>query len=301
MAKPSHDWSAYKAELDHLRPDGRPLVYRGQSQEEWGLVSTYHRLVEPGPPSTYWQVLQIVHDHLTTWTGRSWDLASQIELASFVGFAQHHGFPTPLLDWTRSPYAAAYFAFEGVNDSEPKSDCVTIYAFDHILWARDWRQIYDVQSEEAHVSMLYSQSRGNHKQLLQHGLYSFSTVRDQEPHIRNCEEHAKRGNPSHQGYLRKISISVHEKPLVMRDLGLMGVSAMTLFQTVEGVCKHLRELLFPAPKLGLTPSERRSALEESLRRLLEASPTPATETGSSIDAIAPDGNAAKPSQSGGAT
>lgn len=269
MTQPTHTWKTFKSFVDDLAATGRSPFFRGQSQDTWGLVSTYHRLVNPGDPSVYWQTLELVRDYISTWTSRAWDLKDNLDLASFLGFLQHNGFPTPLLDWTRSPYAAAYFAFEEVNDPAPASDNIAIFAFDHAAWSRDWKPIYDVQSGIPHVSVLMSQSRGNQKQILQQGAYTFSTVHDQEKHIRDYEARYTAQHGQAQTYLTKTLISVHEKPVAMRDLGLMGITHMTLFPGVEGVCRHLKNALFPAPMLGLTPTQRTEAFLESLRSMRE--------------------------------
>ena len=42
--------------------------------------------------------------------------------------ARHHGLPSPLLDWTRSPYVAACFAFASCDPAKTKA--VSVYALD---------------------------------------------------------------------------------------------------------------------------------------------------------------------------
>ena len=53
--------------------------------------------------------------------------------------ARHHGFPSPLLDWTRSRYIALYFAMENVNNIIKEVERVAVYQ----LRSGEWNKCDD--------------------------------------------------------------------------------------------------------------------------------------------------------------
>jgi hypothetical protein len=242
-------WSEYKAQASaDLSSDGA-FIYRGQRDSRWTLTTTLHRTALVSTIQdikTYADVvLPQVHEAIEAWVGRSWDLSNPLGMAEFVAFLQHNGFPTPLLDWTSSPYIAAYFAFESVNHFEPQTDEVAIYAFNQRAWTSSYRQVYDYADFTPHVSVLRPRLVGNHKLAVQQGCFTWSNVKDIEAHLRLNEKDDKK-------FLVKYTLDVRERPQVMRELSLMGISAIQLMPSVEAVCKKALEDL-----IGLHPVEIR--------------------------------------------
>jgi hypothetical protein len=247
------DWNAFKAIASADLSAHGDYIYRGQRDGRWSLRTSIHRtsIVRSASDIAAFPnvILPLVHEAIEGWTGRRWNLSDPLELAQFGAFLQHNGFPTPLLDWTYSPYVAAYFAFESVNHFDPQSESVAIYSFNAEKWSAAFKQIYDYADLSPHVSILRPRIVGNHKLAIQQGCFTWTNIQDIEGHIR---AHEKQVN---QEFLVKYELDVRERPKVMKELSLMGISAVQLMPSVESVCKKALEDI-----IGLLPVEQRNAL-----------------------------------------
>ena len=223
-------WEEFKAVASTQLEKHRAFIYRGQVNSEWSLSTTVHRtgqLPNHNDFLTYFEsILPVVQEPIETWDGSRRDLNDPLQLANFLAFLQHHGFPTSLLDWTFSPYIAAYFAFEGINHFAPQYEKIAIYSFNQEEWLKTYKQTYDWRDEEPHVTLLNPTSRGNPKQMLQQGTFLFTNQANVEAHILH--------NEKEQGqFLQKYELAVTERAKVFKELMAMNITAMQLAPSME--------------------------------------------------------------------
>ncbi len=123
------------------------IIYRGQADSRWHLESLLGRKVKKDiTVDSYFNVmLKIWNSTASTYKIKWPDLEKEIrglnvnniysfpteeansnQIFSFMVHLRHHGFPSPLIDWTEDLRIAAFFAFENIPDG---AEQVAIYTF----------------------------------------------------------------------------------------------------------------------------------------------------------------------------
>ncbi len=105
--------------LDHARPGQGTWVYRGQRDPEWPLVTSYARFLKEARADfdleSFSKMLDLFIKRASEADSCDYSTRSYPQQAAL---AQHHGVPTPFLDWSYSPFVATYFAIAAKRDSE---------------------------------------------------------------------------------------------------------------------------------------------------------------------------------------
>jgi len=176
------DWPSCLALL--LESGGTNLLYRGQRLYEWWPATTLEReldeLLKVDSPATYeaihaGNILDTVAESLRTWSyrverhllhwfqgqARSFDVPNLPEATDRLGWweiMQHHSVPTRLLDWTRSPFVALWFAFDGHEDGDGDA---ALWVLDGNLAMATIQSVLTTVSEESDASFVDSRTTQN--------------------------------------------------------------------------------------------------------------------------------------------
>jgi hypothetical protein len=187
------------------------------------------------------QDIPVLHRHLSGMMAHHLDLRDPLQNAAFYNLVQHHGYPTPLLDWTYSPFIAAYFAYKDTPRSGVKpEDQVRMFVFDKVRWCQEFEAIGLVSPPKLHFTVLEPLALNNARVVPQQSVSSVTNIDDIETYL------TKREKDVGKQYLRAIDLPVSERSGVMQELSLMGITAGSLFPGIDGVCKQVRERFFPA-------------------------------------------------------
>jgi hypothetical protein len=232
------DWEAYKKYVATL--EGRNFVFRGQN-ERWRLRTAFHRTGRADLTRFLREDVQVLHRHLSARTKHVFNLQIPEQNGAFLHMVQHHGYPTPLLDWSYSPYVAAFFAYRGISNikaAESSVDAkVRVHVFNHAQWKSDLNQLVMLLTTSPHLSICEFMAIENERMIPQQALSTITNLDDIETYVRSKEAEDKK-------YLWAIDLPVKERRRIVQELSFMGITAGALFPGLDGACEELRERNF---------------------------------------------------------
>jgi hypothetical protein len=264
------NWADFEARLQKIKRStkGGPtgLLFRGQADASWLLQTTLER--SPGRTDRvrdYYRIMSCIRPQIETFTSLTYETLEHDEVISLVHdydafsrrlsfgtlpaysymiYLRHHGFPSPLLDWSRSPYVAAYFAF-----AKASAESVSIYVFAE--------QPENMKMRGASHPAIYSFGplvRSHKRHFLQQSTYTICARFELPGEASGAYNEWNFGshedvfaqNDKHQDLLWKFVIPAAERIKVLRLLEEYNLNAFSLFGSEESLLETLaiREMDF---------------------------------------------------------
>lgn len=242
LAATKTSWEEFKGWMAGL--PSNTWIFRGQSQP-WRLATTFHRLGRYNLLRYNIEDISLLHRRLSGLTRHYYQLSDPEQKGAFLMLLQHHGYPTPLLDWSWSPYVASFFAFREVppylatHSDEEIDQHVRVYCFNTVAYSEKRNQLPYLFSPKPHLGLVGAPSLENTRVIPQQALSTNSTVADIESHLRHLEN----GNTG--TLIKAFDIPYSECGMVLKDLMFMGITAGSLFPGLDGSCEEMRLKRFP--------------------------------------------------------
>jgi hypothetical protein len=263
------NWEAFQSQLSTLsekypwasKSAVTPMLFRGQADASWKLQTTLERYpVSSLKAARYYMAISDAKPQMETYTNQSWEIPAPHEYAQklenlefgfsmtslpaydYMIYLRHHGFPSPLLDWTISPYVAAFFAFRNASSSVKQ---VSIYAY---LEYPELGKMTTVN--DPHIFVCGSYIRSHRRHFLQQCAYTTCTVKKEDGNKADwqyaCHEDVFVSGNEDQDLLWKFNLPAIERTKVLRSLDLYNLNGYSLFGTEESLMETVaqREILF---------------------------------------------------------
>lgn len=255
-----------KLDLERLQNKSKSkFLYRGQGDHEFELLSTLERNgQERMLIKEYHHLVSVVKPQIESFAGGNWNILSYPsginkwleendtiiphafgwspefqDTYSYMVYLRHYGFPSPMIDWTSSPYVAAYFAFRRVSSTIEK---VSIYVF---LESKSEIGLKSRSSNEPGIYRFGPYVKTDRRHFIQQSQYTICILRDGEWRYVPHEKAFARCAPD-QDVLWKFNIPYSERLKVLSLLDSYNINALSLFGSTESLMETmaLREIEF---------------------------------------------------------
>ncbi len=215
-------------------------LFRGISNENYTLSSTLDRALPGCSLAKYNRILRSIVNEVNSFTGSNWEVplnnfedmnnqpwSNELPL-EFVSYLRHHGYPTPILDWSMSPYVAAFFGIRTCIEGK-----FSIY---HLKL----NGITGGELGMPQIQIVGPNIKTHERHYLQQSMYTMCLKKNEEKWVYCSHQEAVTGRyPDIIGKLVKYNIDCSEIEKVAFDLKLANISAYSLFQNDESFLETL--------------------------------------------------------------
>lgn len=225
------------------------LLFRGHGDSTWKLETTLERATDEHHSLVqYFQIIKRIQPKLETLSAVRWETPTITKYADwaknrkplsegeypavpYLAYLRHHGFPSPLLDWTLSPYVAAFFAFRNLVKGATHT---AIYVF--LEWANSYKSGATGHPEIQGIGPNHAIHR---RHFMQQSEYTVCTVHRDESVYYASHETVFGQNDIRQDLLWKFNIPVSERAKVLMHLKRMNINAFSLFGSDDSLLEEL--------------------------------------------------------------
>jgi hypothetical protein len=177
---------------------------------------------------------------------QAFDLQDQAQRMEFLSVAQHHGYPTPFIDFTDSPFVAAYFAVRDAKQGSPSrilSENIQVLS------------LFKSSNKALAYDFVRPLPKHNKRIVVQQGVFVLSMKSDLMRYLATLAGTLKlQVDVPPSSVLRKplvggFLLEVPDKNEILKDLDLMGINEYTLFGGLDGAFKYQKwKQLGPSPQ-----------------------------------------------------
>jgi len=238
------NWGDFKVWADSVRLSGEMCAFRGHGSNKFRLKTSLQRAGRYRLERYCNETLPEFATHVEALENKRFNLGNSEDYAMLLGLAQHHGLPTPLLDWTRSPYVAAFFAFvDALEWRDLRSAThVRIYGLAKDFLTESSSPIVTIPYIAPYVAPLHVGPLLNRRLYAQQGLFMVTNAVNVE-HI-----FLEYGRVRDKNYLIAADIPINSAVEALADLRYMGLTAATMFPGLDGICRMMKHSMYSRAK-----------------------------------------------------
>lgn len=218
----SMEW-LHKVFSCHTSRDGSGFWFRGQANKSWDLLPSAGRDMFSLPDNR--DLGRCFH-----WLESAFSLTELPQ--SFVeclAVAQHHGLATRLLDWTKNPLVACFFAVSSESDKD-----AVIYAFESIsIHERATADMTRDNLINHHGIICYQPKAINSRLISQQGLFTIHCPPHEPFPVRQSVIDGGATN------IKRFIIPSALKPDVKTMLDNYGINEAALFPDLDGLARYV--------------------------------------------------------------